>query len=132
MGINGINSRDLDNYITGHYGEDQFRDDPDDNLCPDDYEDMAGHEYAFRMTSFGNVYTYDPAEDGPECEVITRILAHHPLYIPGRERDIIRKGRLMDLLALHLYQKSYAKLAEQQRYAVLRALAERAVHTGKP
>jgi len=36
----GLNSRDLDNYITGHYGEDQFRDDEpeveeieDDSLC---------------------------------------------------------------------------------------------------
>jgi hypothetical protein len=24
--FNGIDKRDLDNYITGHYGEDQFRD----------------------------------------------------------------------------------------------------------
>jgi hypothetical protein len=36
----GINSRDLDNYITGHWGEDQFRDDErekdeveDDSVC---------------------------------------------------------------------------------------------------
>jgi hypothetical protein len=34
-----INSRDLDNYITGHYGEDQFRDEEpeeeieDDSIC---------------------------------------------------------------------------------------------------
>lgn len=33
---NGINSRDLDTYITGHWGEDQFRNEPgndDDDTC---------------------------------------------------------------------------------------------------
>jgi hypothetical protein len=33
----GINARDLDNYITGHWGEDQFRDDyPEEDICPPD------------------------------------------------------------------------------------------------
>ena len=52
-----MNKRDLDNYITGHYGEDQFREE----------DDML------------NVYEYDPTDDGPEAEVITRILAAHTL-----------------------------------------------------
>ena len=29
-----INKRELDNYITGHYGEDEFRDDDDFPTCP--------------------------------------------------------------------------------------------------
>lgn len=77
---------DLDNYITGHYGEDQFRDKEDPGLCPDDLEGMSAHERAFRSVPTNGVYSYDPADDGPECEVITRILASHPLYIPGMER----------------------------------------------
>jgi hypothetical protein len=38
MGYYGeINSRDLDNYITGHYGEDQFRDEyPEEDIAPPD------------------------------------------------------------------------------------------------
>lgn len=37
MGYGEINSRDLDNYITGHYGEDQFRDDePEEEAVEDD------------------------------------------------------------------------------------------------
>ena len=35
----GLNSRDLDNYITGHYGEDQFRDDvPEEDIAPPEDE----------------------------------------------------------------------------------------------
>ncbi len=38
---------------------------------------------------FGGIYDYDPTDDGPECEVITRILARHPRYVPGVEKRAI-------------------------------------------
>ena len=31
------------------------------------------------------VYEYNPADDGPECEIITRILASHPWI--GKKRN---------------------------------------------
>ena len=48
------------------------------------YIPMTGHE-AYLDGLLG-VYQYDCAEDGPECEVITRILARHPIYVPGEEK----------------------------------------------
>ena len=33
------------------------------------------------------VYEYDPADDGPECEVITRITAHHTTLDPVVARE---------------------------------------------
>ena len=34
-----LNKADLDNYITGHWGEDQFRDEPEDDEQPEKTED---------------------------------------------------------------------------------------------
>ena len=55
-----------------------------------------GHyEYWFRTSHpFGGIYDYDPTNDGPECEVITRILASHPLYAVGIEKQMIVDERL--------------------------------------
>jgi hypothetical protein len=39
-------------------------------------EFTAHQEY--QLALFNGVYEYDPADDGPECEIITRILASHP------------------------------------------------------
>lgn len=61
--------QDLDNHITGHYGEDQFQGEGD-------FIDSA--HWAFIMNQpMREVYSYNRAEDGPECEVITRVLASH-------------------------------------------------------
>jgi hypothetical protein len=38
-------------------------------------EPTTGHEVAFFWSNLAHVYEYDPAYDGPEAEVITRILA---------------------------------------------------------
>ena len=68
--------QDLDKYITGNYGEDQF----------DDVFDTAHSDYV--LSHQLGVYDYDPADDGPECEVITRILATHrlvPMFVIGKE-----------------------------------------------
>jgi len=51
--------QDLDNYITGHYGEDD----------PGNIEINSAHEeYVGRWLM--DTYCYDPAEDGPEVEII--------------------------------------------------------------
>lgn len=39
MGFGDLNKHDLDNYITGHYGEDQFKGEPDDSIEVPDYDD---------------------------------------------------------------------------------------------
>jgi hypothetical protein len=50
---------------------------------------MTGHEVYHRSQQSISVYEYDRSDDGPECEVITRILAHHPHYVPGVEKRAI-------------------------------------------
>lgn len=56
---------------------------------------MTGHEHYWQHNVFGwGVYQYNPADDGPECEAITRILAHHPRYVPGVEK----RANLVSLL----------------------------------
>jgi hypothetical protein len=64
-------SRDLDNYITGHYGEDKLK--HYDGYWPA----PTAHQTHWEMSHNPLVYEYDPADNGPECEVITRILAAH-------------------------------------------------------
>lgn len=39
---------------------------------------ITAHQEYFYEQPISYVYVYDPAEDGPECEVITRILAAYP------------------------------------------------------
>jgi hypothetical protein len=47
---------------------------------------LKGHEVYFRWSGLKVVYGYDPTNDGPECETITRILAKHPAYKAGAEK----------------------------------------------
>lgn len=42
------------------------------------WEQLSGHEAAYAISPVAAVFGYDPADDGPECEVITRILAAYP------------------------------------------------------
>lgn len=64
--------RDLDNYITGHYGEDQFK----------GQEDYSVHREYCDNRSLGGVHDYDPTDDGPEVETIVSILINHPELSP--------------------------------------------------
>ena len=66
----------LDRYITGNYGEDQFK-------GSEDYPDTAHAHYQY---VYLGLYEYDSANDGPECEVITRILAADWYYEIDKER----------------------------------------------
>jgi hypothetical protein len=67
-------SRDFDNYITGHYGEDQFR--------GQEEEEYSVHREYCDNRSLEGVLDYDPATDGPEVEVIRAILIHFPELSP--------------------------------------------------
>lgn len=66
--------QDLDRYITGDYGERQF------------VKDISVHEEYDIYNDLGGLYAYDPTNDGPECEIITRILAADWYYEIDRER----------------------------------------------
>jgi hypothetical protein len=127
--MNGINSRDLDNYITGHYGEDQFKGEEDPGLDPSDWPETVHADY-IRANSFRTVYTYDPAADGPECEVITRILAHHSAYVPGGELQCLQLQKFVDDTARKLFNRRYGRLSPA-RQAIVRAAVIRAKALGR-
>ena len=79
---------------------------------------MTGHE-AYRRSGPPPwppaFWEYDTADDGPECEVITRILAGHPSYIPGIEKQAIEYSRYLDVAALVLYNKPFAELSAERQ-----------------
>jgi hypothetical protein len=45
---------------------------------------LSAHEWYCRFHNMMNwVYSYDKADDGPECEIITRILVSHYYVLNG-------------------------------------------------
>jgi hypothetical protein len=81
--------------------------------------DLTAHaEHATRHI-LHDCYEYDPADDGPECEIITRILARHPLYIPGVEKRFIKFSRMLDVAAIAQFSQAFADISEDER-AVIR------------
>jgi len=68
--------QDLARYITGNYGEDQF-----EGIASVDAGTSVHFDYCERPNAF-----YDPADDGPETRLITRILAADWYYEIERER----------------------------------------------
>lgn len=79
------------------------------------WEQLSGHEAAFSSNPMANVFTYDPADDGPECETITRVLAHHPLYKAGAERHFLRASVNVNTAARILFQREYAQLSDPEK-----------------
>lgn len=59
------------------------------------FDNATGHAASFYKSSLAKIYGYDRANDGPECEVITRILASHPRYVPGIEKRALRLARII-------------------------------------
>jgi len=53
------------------------------NMAAVDVGGSPHYEYIHRQGML-TVYEYDTAEDGPECEVITRILAAYPNEVRTR------------------------------------------------
>jgi hypothetical protein len=106
--------QDLDNHITGHYGEDQFRDEDRREFWPM----TSVHREYWERHHLADVYEYCPADDGPECEIITRILARYPLYIPGMERRTLLSSRMLDIAAVVQFSQPFKDLTENQRTLV--------------
>jgi hypothetical protein len=73
---------------------------------------------------FGGIYDYDPTDDGPECEVITRILAKHPLYMPGAEKKAIHFSRILEVAALALHHRPFSNLRAEEQ-AIIRSKVAR-------
>ena len=65
--------QDLDNYITGHYGEDQFREERSEF-----WPQMTAHREYWERHNCAYVYEYDPTADGPEVEVINAFKVAFP------------------------------------------------------
>jgi hypothetical protein len=83
-----------------------------------DFSNTLGHAIAFFKSPMAGAYEYDPADDGPECEVITRVLASHKLYRPGNEGELLRFHHFVDSVARHMYGKHYARLGEKRKEKV--------------
>lgn len=81
-------------------------------------------QYSWLCRLPGGVYDYDPADDGPECEIVTRILAQHPLYVAGVEKRAIRYSRLLDCAALVLFQHPFADIGEDARMFIRNRVAQ--------
>lgn len=64
------------------------------------------------------VYEYDPADDGPEAEAITRILASHALYAPGKEGELLKFQHFVDDAARALFNKRYGRLGKKRQETV--------------
>lgn len=84
----------------------------------------TAHMTHFLNMPVSGVYVYDPADDGPECETITRILARHPLYVPGLEKQATKVSRHLDAAALALHGKPFAKIGEDRRTIVRERVAQ--------
>ena len=85
--------------------------------------DIPAHEIYDRRHSMNTVYGYDVANDGPECETITRILAKHPLYKPGQEKHDIALWRVLNRAALLLYSQGYDTLRSDMQEVVIKRVA---------
>jgi len=88
-----LNKADLDNYITGHWGEDQFRDEPEERVCPD-----CGGDHAFCP---------EPEEEshpGPISEAASHLRIALSQMIPSDDQIIAEHIRE----ALKLLESAYS------------------------
>lgn len=92
--MNSRDSANLDRYITGNYGEDQFS--PITRIHDEVTlsRDASVHaEYIFfQERMMDPVYGYDEADDGPECEVIKAVFATHTMKELRNERILTLLG----------------------------------------
>jgi hypothetical protein len=90
-------AQDLDNHITGHYGEDQFKGQDEDIT-----HDFEGS-------------TCQNCEDGPEVGIIRSILpteADRLAFLPGREGWNLRVERRANRISQKLFGKQYRELSK--------------------
>lgn len=82
----------LDRYITGNYGEDQFR--------SEHWPESTAHRDFWEQSNCAHVYEYDPTDDGPEVEAIISVRINHPTFDLVRERaDYQFASLLLDKVA---------------------------------
>jgi hypothetical protein len=73
----------LDDYSADHWDEDQIKEEKEEK------EKYSAHQEYCDNRNLEGVYSYCPAADGPEVEVIRAILTHFPELnpsFPGRLR----------------------------------------------
>jgi hypothetical protein len=80
--------------------------------------------------NFASVYDYDAAEDGPECEAITRILARHTTTFLTLEEIMYKRHMQLDVASRVLYGKPDNKLTRQQAIRVFKTLATKLLKIG--
>lgn len=88
------------------------------NSIAETYYEVTGgsaHRFAHYMSPMWCVYDYDPANDGPEVDIIKGILASHPLYTPGKERELLRFQKFVNRLARHHYDNPYSRLSTKRK-----------------
>ncbi len=93
------------------------------NSLAEAYADVgggSGHKVAFFMSPMADTYDYDPADDGPECEIITRILSSHTLYDPGQEVKVLRAEQHLNELARQMFGDRYGRLGRKRQAEVRR------------
>jgi hypothetical protein len=125
MAMDARQSRDLDNWITGHYGEDQFKDCDDEDQFDDGH--MSAHEAFHFIERFKSPvvnpepYIYDSADDGPEVEIIKKIMSSHMQSFLNLEKRNLRLWVMRDWASREIFSKPFDELfAPQHNYICAR------------
>lgn len=87
-------------------------------LQPLDISATSGHAMKFYTSLYAGSLEYDPAEDGPEVDVIRSVRAKHPLYTPGEESRVLRFYQFADRVARRMYGKRYGRLGRRRQQEV--------------
>ena len=89
---------------------------------PLDFSNTSGHAMAFyteaEISLKGSYREYDPTDDGPEVDVITRIKAKHALYAPGKEGELLKFQHFVDDAARALFNDRYGRLGKKRQETV--------------
>lgn len=87
-------------------------------MKPLDFSNTRGHAMAFFTSPLASVRDYDPTDDGPEVGTITRILASHKLYTPGKEGEMLRFQHFVDDAARAIFGDRYGRLGKKRQATV--------------
>lgn len=82
----------------------------------------SAHAEHFFWSPLSVMYEYDPTDDGPECETITRILAKHPggLY---KEAQRYEMGVMFESAARIMFGIGWDKIGPNQKTLVVDEVA---------
>ena len=87
-------------------------------MQPLDFSNTSGHAMGFFTSPAASTREYDPADDGPEVDVITRIRAKHALYAPGKEGELLKFQHFVDDAARALFNDRYGRLGKKRQETV--------------